>query len=405
MQEHIAILALPNFCNRTTSMVVYHFKQNNKVSYFYFKREKSMKIVQSVSTYVFNIALLVSLIVLAGCRDWFTTTPKTTPETTATKKAVEDGSPVVVTLKGEPAITEQQFNTYLNQVIRAQLGPEAESNPEQIKSMEAMFKMMPQLKRNLLDNMVNEVVLGRWVVDKKIDQTPEYKEDYQQYVEMIRRALPVQAFNKYTDKNLKVDAAEAEKYYSATRTSDPAFQVRPFLKTSAGIIASGISFNTEKEANEFLKAAQAPGADFAQVAKKNNKTVVDFGVVNLQNPRVEPAVAMELTTLKDVPSVRLIKSGDKFWVVHAAKRQEAEFAPYSEVKEAVNSAYLMKRKSEELENIKKEYDVEVSYEFLEKDKADAAGTGIDEDALDLDTDAQANQLPTTTTLPEGTQGA
>lgn len=366
-----------------------------------------MKIGRSLSSSIFSIVLLLSITMLPGCRflDWFKEKFGGAPTEREVRKEETDNSEVLFSMdttihgtvkKNMPRITQKSFDEYKAQIIK--------KNP----GLKEMLTMVPQFERQIFDSFKNEILLNEWAEREKITQTPEYKKRRAEYIAMIDRALPVELFEEEISKNLKVDKSQAEKYYEEHKTTDPRFQRPPFVKTPGGVSAVGVSFKTEKEANEFLTKAKAAGANFNQAVKNANKTITDFGTVSAASANgVDKAIVNQLITLKDIPSTFMVKGAKDYWVVRALKKTETEYAPVADVHEFVIKVMEQDKEREKIQviqkklaDLEKEFNATVNEEALSKriqPAEDAEMTGEEEVGMQPGADAQ--QPTTTPTQP------
>ncbi len=353
--------------------------------------------VQHLRHAVFSLSLLLSILVLPGCAllDWFQRFGAPAAPTEKPEQKPVDTSEVLLTMDttvdgkiktGVSVITQQSFEEYKAQLEQDQPG------------LSNMLSMMPQFERQLFDDYKNGLILREWVKREKINLRPDYKKAHEKYLEMIERLLAAQFFEQDVAATIKITDEQAEKYYKENKTTDPAFQRPPFRKTAGGVSALGVSFKTEKEANEFLTKAKAAGANFSQAAKTAGKTVRDFGTVNMESD-VNPAIVTQLTGLKDIPSTTMVKANGEYWVIRALKKIEAEYAPLADVKDKVKEIMSRKELGEAAQKrfsaIEEQYNAKVNNEYFAK-KAQPAEK---EAAEDKEAEDAEKEMPAPTPGP------
>lgn len=114
----------------------------------------------------------------------------------------------------------------------------------------------PNAKRKLVDNLIDQEVLIQEAERLKVDEDPEFKES----MAIFRRQFLV---NKVLEKTLKaqVTDANAKKFYEQHKLRYSTDQVR----------AQHILLTDEKTAQDILKKAKEPNADFLALAEKFSK--------------------------------------------------------------------------------------------------------------------------------------
>lgn len=305
-----------------------------------------------------ELLVIPLLLTITGC-DWFGAKKETKSAPSMTQNAGMQ-SDVIVTIDGKPLFTSEEFNKYLDIINREQPG---------IKEMLPMLPVEQQYQvyQGILDSIVLERVVGEWVKTSGLDADAEFKENARLAHEMVDRQLGLQAFQTKLMKEIAISDSEARSFYDKNKMTDPTFKRPPFLVKGAGVKAQAIVVDTEKEAKDLL--AQLKTSDINQVAKKATKTVKDLGVVNPQAYGVDSAVKSKVLGFKQFPAKEVIKGSDnKFYVIEATGSQNAEYAPFEEIKEQIKQlmtnqklADLFTKRAEEL---KSQFKVVISPEFV-----------------------------------------
>jgi hypothetical protein len=310
----------------------------------------------------FSIALL-ALGLFSGC-DWLG--KKSSGSTAASSSASVSPSvgkgEVVISFNGKPMVSEEDFQQYFNLLAREQQG------------LKEVLPMLPreqqeQLYQNLADSMALERLVVEWAKTSGLNDSPDFKAEAQKAHEMLDKQLALQAFQNSLFKEINITDDEARKFYEENKKTDMLFKRPPFVTTPAGVKAQTIVVATEKDAKDLAQKAKA--ADFNVVAKTANKSVTDLGIVNLQTPNVDAAVKSKLMSIKQFPSVEVIKGGDgKYYVVKAVSAQEATYAPFDQVKDRVISIVTERRLADmyakRMNELKAQYGVVINTEYLKK---------------------------------------
>lgn len=333
-----------------------------------------MKMIPSLKKATFSLTLLLAIAMLPGCDLFKEQKEPVTIGKGPSSLAVNDGSEVLLkmdtTVNGKiqpqtAVATQKSFlgdNGYVAKLEEAQPG------------LSAMLDVIPGALRQFFKNMQDELTVAEWARREKLHERPEYIKRREEYIEMIDRGLPVQFFEQDIATSVKVNDKDAEKYYNDNKATDPMFQNRAFLQEPAGVVAQGVLFPTEKEAQDFYEKIQAAGTSagslFAQNAKDAGKTITDFGSVTVQSTNVEPAVASKIATTQTVPSVFVVKGDKGVWVVKALSKKAAVYAPFEQIKDRVIEMLSRKELGDilgkKLEALKQEYNQWINEEFFAK---------------------------------------
>jgi parvulin-like peptidyl-prolyl isomerase len=209
--------------------------------------------------------------------------------------------------------------------------------------------------------------MGEWVKREGIDKNPEYQENSRMAHEMIERQLALQAFQTKLLKEVAISDAEAKSFYDKNKATDQTFKRPPFLVKAAGVKAQAIVVDTEKEAKDVL--AQVKAGDINSASKKANKAAKDLGVVNPQSYGVDNAVKTKIISFKTFPAKDMVKGSDgKFYVIEATGSQNAEYAPFEEVKEQLKQLITSQKLGElfakRAEELKAQYKIEINPNFI-----------------------------------------
>jgi hypothetical protein len=261
---------------------------------------------------------------------------------------------------GQPLFTSAEFQKYLDIINREQPG---------IKEMLPLLPVEQQVQvyQGILDSIILERLMGEWVKREGIDKNPEYQENARMAHEMIDRQLALQAFQTRLLKEVAISDAEAKSFYDKNKTTEQTFKRPPFLVKAAGTKAQALVVDTEKEAKELL--TQLKASNLSSVATKAKKSAKDLGVVNPQSYGVDNNVKSKILGFKQFPGKDMIKGTDgKFYVIEATGSQNAEYAPFEEVKEQIKQMITSQKLGEmfakRAEALKAQYKIEINPNFV-----------------------------------------
>lgn len=304
-----------------------------------------------------NAALLLStVILLAGCAplEWLKqkTGCQTCEHPAGSRDHAAGSGPVIATFdNGKKSLTLGDYEVYWDEFL--------ESDPQ----AKAIIPFMPNARYELFKNFVTERVIQEWIKREKKDKDAAYVKKINSLYKNLERGMAVQAFQEYVLEKVDKSDAAAERFYNENRDTQQIFQQQPFMQTPAGVKLQAVQFSDEKQAKDFLAKAQQPNANFSTLAKDAKKKIENFGnnFVNATSTDVDRAIKAKVADIKEVPSVDFVQSGKNFWVIKATDKQEAQYAPFEEVKDAVKQAKLRvefpEALTKEIENLKKDFNV------------------------------------------------
>lgn len=320
-----------------------------------------MKLQKSIHKQVTGVALIALLATLPGCTNWISgdkttgtgatlseNNAKMAPEQETTSLNTADA---IVFMDGKPLITVEILEKEKNDLM--------ESNPQ----LKQMLPLMPpkQLDRNLAEGLTNQAVVARYITDKKIDTSKEYLQEMDRIQQSVKHMLN----NKFFSQNLKAEVSDAEikDFYDKYKS-----QIPQLLLSHGGVKASGIQFNTQAKAQEFLANVNENKGNLQKAADAapTKEIVQNFNMVNEQSINLDAPLRDKIVALKKVPTTEVIKIDDKtFWVIQATEKQEPKYQPFELVKAELGKHVEQKKHEELLETeVKKLHD---TYKITFKD--------------------------------------
>lgn len=308
-------------------------------------------------------ALGLALILLSGCGEF----GKKKEAPAATSKEAEKSSGLTLcTIDGKPAISEADFLTNLNQMLQ--------SNPYfRGATVESLPK---ELLRRFLDQLTSQKLIENFSIKNNIEKDAEFIKAYEETEKLLRRSLMVQIFEKKIYDGIKVADGDISKYYAENKDR--------FVKVAGGVLAMGISFDSDAKATEFLAKAKGNVEGFEKLAKAEKAgKFKDFNRVNKESKGfqydVVPAPVKETVLgMTKLPGVEKIKAGKEFWVVKAWDKKDTTLFEMSEVKTHIESMIKNNQFKDALEKrvkeLKDDFKVVVNEEYFkekQQDKKDA----------------------------------
>lgn len=274
----------------------------------------------------------------------------------ASSAKVEDA---VILFNGKPVVTKEEFETQLHAL--------EESQP----ALRQLLQQWPadqqeQLFGQIAESLAAEQLILKRVEDIGLDKTAEYKDNAEKMHKAVERNLKVNMFQNELVKSVTISDAEAKDYYTANRDQQAVLKRPPFVTVLGGVKAEGFTAANEKEAQDL--AEKAKKGNFAAIAKEAKKSVINFGVVNMQSSSVDSAVRVKVAGMK-TGAVEVVKGADnKYYVVKATGTQDSQYAKFDEVKDAVKEVMMSDKVgalyAKTMADLKEKYEVTIDKEYL-----------------------------------------
>ena len=124
-------------------------------------------------------------------------------------KALNDGSPAMLTIDGKTLITEKSFKDYFDNLLASNQNPQ----------LQMMLQLLPNAKQELFKGQVNEKMICYWADKEGITNSVEYQEKFAQGLEVLKVGLAAEFFKKEFASDLSVSEEETHGYYEAHKDS------------------------------------------------------------------------------------------------------------------------------------------------------------------------------------------
>ena len=313
-----------------------------------------MKQILNVSmSYVTFISLAL---LLSGCGS--STDKNQTGSSTSSPSATDTNSVVLLSIKEngteKPLITEKMLNDYISMA--------EEANPQ----LRMVLEMMPDAEQLIFSNQKRSKVLREWARKTGVEKQADYNKNLDMIVDMARSNLDAQFFQKQI--KVAIQDEDLNKYYEEHKNEMPGLLISP-----EGVKAQGVFFDKAEKAHEFLAKVKEPNAKFADVAKKFNVKVDDFGGVLSERSFIDKKIKEKVLATKKFPSYETITvDKNKYWVIKALSKEKAQYAPFDQVKANIRSMLeeqeISKAFEKEIEKLEKEYGIVENKAFFEEKK-------------------------------------
>jgi peptidyl-prolyl cis-trans isomerase C len=308
---------------------------------------------------------IVLLILLPACSftEWFKkNTECSNCCYTPSSSHNSDNTTAVISFADKPIVTAKDYEKSLELLASAQPGFQ-----EMLPLMAT--EQQEQIHEQIADHLANERLIQQWVIDNKIDQTPEFKENARQVHEAVERDLAVRAFENHLTPRLHITDEEAHTFYDENKSKLPIFKHPQFIAHVGGIKAQSISAANEKDAKDLLEQAKKEG--FSTAASNAKKSVTDLGLVNTHSTTVDADIRTKISEAKTIPGIIIAKNSKNKWsVINLIEQKPIEYAPFEQVADKIKQVLMRDKFTElykkEMDTLKAKYNVSINKEYLKK---------------------------------------
>jgi hypothetical protein len=331
--------------------------------------QKDFPMRGNILRYVLYTNSVILMLVLSGCAPWEWVKEKLgmgekaeVTEMLEVSNIPSAGQPVqlrgeddkvLVTKDGVSVITLKSFEEEFDRLL--------EENPQ----LAQMMQFIPDLKKNVLNGLVGQLVMDIYVSENKINQKPEYRKDFERLLVSINRMLN----RKYYTQNYRparASDAQAKRVYEEKKD-----KIQGLVISQGGVRTVGIKFDKEDAAKAFYEKVKAKSKEFDSIAKEDglSERIQDFKLINELSVGIDSALRSKIISLTKFPTVVLVKGSDgAFWVVNAISKEEKQYRPFDEVKEFLK------------DDIDREAEMKAIEDAIERDKK-KFGIVIDEEVI------------------------
>lgn len=313
--------------------------------------------------FVSSSLLLAALLIMPAC-NWFG--GSNSPENASACKKGE----YAIKLGGDTVLTTDEFKDYLEMYKLAQM----QQMPMPGFDFDAMLAQLPEEQQRMYYNQILEMQLNGALICKCIEENRWHEaEEYKKNLRMMRDELEKKLAQDEFVKRLASSSAptdkEAEKYYVENRATNPYMQGEQFLRKQAGVNAYAVKAKDEAQAKALVSSATTNSRGLKKAAEAVGLKAEDLGVVTLQSSKPDKTVVIKIMSAQKFPTVDMVKSGDTWYVYESASKKDAEYAPFSQVKDLVKQVMqqdiLLKEYQKQIEELKGKYKVEINAPFIE----------------------------------------
>lgn len=298
------------------------------------------------------MAAVSALVLLPGCLDWFgwgadKLEMTVTSETGKAAKVGDDGSKVLISVSGEPIVTETSLDAEI--VRMTSLSPEFK---------QALEIMGDRIRFITADQLLLRHLISRYVQDKGYDKSAEYQNLLETAVAQAKDAVNQQYF--MGDASVSVSDRQVREFYDKEKER--------LLLSQGGNKTKGVLFDDDDIARAFYEKVKAQKGDIAKAAQSDDvlkDKVRDFGFVHSQTIGIDATLREKIAGLKPsaLPMTDLLRIDDNtFWVVHVSEHEDKKYRPYEDVKGQIKQMLEEQSRGaaveQKIEQLKKKYGVE-----------------------------------------------
>lgn len=310
----------------------------------------------------FYVALLVPLTFLPGCgvSDWVKNKLGGSKQADQSVDfanplcniSSDDASEVLVTIKGQPAITINSFEQEFDSLL--------EDNPQ----LKSMLPFMPDARKNLLTGLTQQEVVDCYIYEQGINKQEDYQRDLARFERSMKRALNTKYFA--AKHPVTIEEADVRTYYDANKD-----KMQELVVSKGGVPACGVRFEKEADAKAFLAKAQGKSVMEIAKAEKMSDKAKDFEIVHKHSTGMDTMLRFKILALEKTPTTEVIKVSDKeFWVVQAGAKEGPKYRAFEEVKEPLRQLVEREKTNEvlqkALEDLKQSMQVVINYDYFKQ---------------------------------------
>lgn len=312
--------------------------------------------------------LAFSIVLLPGCdflKKGTTSQPKDEKKAAApapAKPTAQANGRTLCTINGSPVIGEDDFKKNVNQMLQ--------SNPY-FKGAGADILPMA-IKRKLFDELVKQELIIADASARNLYTDPDFIKAYENMVDLVKRSLAVQFFEKRIYDKIDVSDSEVSKHYADNK--------QRFVKAAGGILVNGAKFSSEAQAKQFLAKAEKEPKNFEKLAQaEKGCTLKNFGRVSKESAGIGgslvPAPIKEAALSKtSFPAVEQVSVGKEIWVIAAQDKQDTVFFDLEEIKPQIQGMIKNNKFREELDKeikqLKDTMTVNINEDYFQETKKD-----------------------------------
>lgn len=301
----------------------------------YFSKKKNTNLIKT--TFAFSLVLL-----FPGC-SFFNSVPKTKTEDAAPAieakaenstqlksanraKNNSDDNEVYATIgnERETFITKKDFDAKLAQMLQAYRG-------------QISVETLPaEAKRKFLDDLIKmRTISVVWAENRDVASDTGFQQLLNERMEAAREAAVVEFFVNELRDGIEVSDADVSADYKKNKER--------YVKVAGGAQVQAISFDSEKDAAEFIEKVNKSGDNFESLGQETAKEKYkNFGFVSTvpQDPNMGmmQATAPEFLkkaalNAKSYPAVAMVNNGQKYWAFCATDKKESEYFDLNEIRD------------------------------------------------------------------------
>jgi hypothetical protein len=276
-------------------------------------------------------------------------------------KTAFSGDEVILRINGEPALTKDEF-------LRKVSGMYKGVNPDMIPK---------DIQRKALDNLISLKVEVKEAEKMGLEKDEEFKKVFEEQINEVREVFLYNAYNKKRFDSIQVSEQELVVEYEKNKSQ--------LIKNPGGCLTYGVAFKNNNHATSFYNQVRNNLDSFESIGRKERDGKFrEFPErVNNDTPDYKiPAVVKDsIMRMRTFPSIAVVTAGSETWVVYVQDKKEGEIYELDEIRSQLENQIrynkLMSGRTENIENLKKLYkiDVEESFFKTEQQPVDPCASG------------------------------
>jgi hypothetical protein len=286
--------------------------------------------------------ILLSMIFIPGCflKKWI-----------GNKEVTKTNNPIVTSQKKNIIATESDLKTVISFMEKNDSG------------MKIIPLLSQQEQEKIYTKIVNDYIVSNYLIkrfinDKGINQSHEFKTHFEQYMKLMEGNFYALEFQKQLEKEIEISDADAQEYYEKNKEKKHEFLVPPFCKQTPGIEARALKMEQNKDIKTY------------ESQLKSGKDVIKLERINKAIRGHSGRLADELSSMKDGETRAITLENGVTFAVYRVKNYVGEWNEYQgfkdQIKKIMKNSLLEKKYAETIEKLKIESGINIDESAIKK---------------------------------------
>lgn len=274
---------------------------------------------------------------------------------------------VLLNVDGKKAITEEDFDKHLAQMLQANpyfRGASAESLPK-------------ELKRKFFEELIKQELIIAWADKNNVADDLEFKKNYEELQRLVRRSLLVQAYEKKLFEGVDVTDVEIKDHFDKNKDK--------FVKEQGGVLVEGVEFANDTDATLFLNKVTGKESEFKKMAKLSyEKNYKNFNRVTEKPTEYSVNIPKEIKdkalAQTKFPVIVKVAVNGKTWIIYVSDKKSTVYFDLNEIKDQLKEMLKMNKfrdiLNENVEKLRKDFTLDVNEDYFKDAVAQPTNTTV-----------------------------